>query len=1199
MINFTHLHVHTQYSILDGLSSISALFDKAKADKMTALAITDHGTMSGVKEFHNKAKENKLKPILGCEAYVATRNRKNTDTKEDRIRYHLTLLAKNKTGYHNLIKLISLAWIEGYYYKPRIDWELLEAYHQGLIASTACLAGEIPRAILNGRLEEAENIIIKYKNLFENDFYLELMRLKTNVPGADTDVFKDQCIINQHLISFSKKYNIKLIATNDVHFINAEDAETHDRLICLKTNALITDSDRIRYTKQEWFKTQAEMLEIFEDIPEALENTAEIVEKVEFYELDRAPVMPVFPIPENFGTEENYRSEYDEEKLKSEFDNNNYSRLGGYDKVLRIKLEADYLYHLVSEGAESRYGLPIKEDLKERIEFELDTIKKMGFPGYFLIVWDFLNTARKLSVAVGPGRGSAAGSVVAYCLKITDIDPLKYGLLFERFLNPDRISMPDIDIDFDNEGREKVLNYVENKYGHNHVANIITFGTMAARSAIRDVARVQNLSQEADRIAKLVPERPDITLKQAMEEVPELKELKNSARDDIISVLQYAEALEGCIRHTSVHACGIIISKEPLIEYLPVAVSKESHLLVTQFEDDHVEPVGMLKMDFLGLKTLSIIKDTLDNIKLSNGIDLDINSIPFDDKKTYELYSKGETTGLFQFESEGMKKYLKELKPTKLEDLIAMNALYRPGPMEYIPDFINRKHGKTKIVYELPVMKEVLEETYGITVYQEQVMQLSRIMANFTGGEADTLRWAMSKKKQYLMNQLKPKFIEGSKKLYNLDEEKAQKIWNDWIAFSKYAFNKSHATAYSFLSYQTGYLKAHFPEEFMAAVLSHHLNDIKKISFFMDECRRMGIPVLGPDINESHARFTVNKRKQIRFGLNAIKGIGENAVCNITEERDINGSYSSIFNFLERVNLQTVNKKSIEALAASGALDCFELKRHQYFSINGNDASFIEILIKYGNNVQKEKGLKQQTLFDTSATIPVIKPKISGSQEWSYIEQLNKEKELIGIYLSAHPLDIYDIELKFLKPSLISQFHEIKECKGKEITLCGIITNVKKKKKKNGKPYASVTIEDYSGFLQFQLFGKDFLDFNKYFVKNYAIYVKGKIQPKQYGNNPEELEFKIKHIDLLANLKDTLIHSIQIKIPVNFITDKIINEIHNLVENNKGKILLKIFIIDTTKNINLEMYSRTYRINLSEEIVKYLKQNQDIEYKIN
>ncbi|MCK4466258.1 MAG: DNA polymerase III subunit alpha, partial [Bacteroidales bacterium] len=1034
MKDFIHLHVHTQYSILDGASNISVLMNKVKEYEMKAVAITDHGNMFGVKAFHNIARRNGIKPIIGCEVYVAKNSRFDRTEKEDRSGDHLILLAKNKTGYQNLVKLVSYAWIEGHYYKPRIDKELLEKYHEGIIASSACLGGELPKAILNEGYERAEEIILQFRELFGEDYYLELLRHKTGNPEIDEDTYKRQEIVNEKLIHFSRKHNVKLIATNDVHFINEEDAEAHDRLICLNTGTDLNDPTRLRYTKQEFFKTKEEMNDLFADIPEALENTLEVAEKVENYKLNHEPIMPDFPIPSGFENED------------------------------------EYLRHLTYKGAKERYD-ELTDEIKERIDFELSVIKKMGYPGYFLIVQDFLKAAREMDVVVGPGRGSAAGSVVAFANRITDIDPLKYNLLFERFLNPDRISLPDIDIDFDEDGRDKVLNWVVEKYGINHVAHIITFGTMAAKMAIRDVGRVQKLPlAEADRLAKLVPERPGITLSQAYREVKELENAKSSANELISQTLKFAETLEGSVRHTGLHACGIIIGKKDLIEYLPLCISKESNLLVTQYDGNYVEDVGMLKMDFLGLKTLSIIKDAITNIKDSKGIEIDINNIPLDDKKTYELYSRGETTGLFQFESSGMKKYLRELKPNRFEDLIAMNALYRPGPMEYIPSFIKRKHGSEKILYDLPVMKEYLEDTYGITVYQEQVMQLSQAMAGFSRGQADSLRKAMGKKQKKVMDDLMGKFIEGCKK-NGYHENKIIKIWQDWQAFAQYAFNKSHSTCYAYVSYQTAYLKSHYPAEFMAAVLSRNISDIKKITILMAETRRMGIFVLGPDVNESFLKFMVNQDGNIRFGLGAIKGMGGNAAQTIINERKNNGNYKDCFDFVERINLYSVNKKNIEALATAGAFDCFpDVKRGQYFALDKKGSSFVENLVRYGNKVQNEKRTSQKSLFGESAGFEFIKPEIPKTEDWPKLKRLNKEKETIGIFLSAHPLDDYKFEIEHFCTATLSQFNDLESLKGKELTIAGIVTGVKTGTTKTGRPYGFLTLQDYSDSYRFALF---------------------------------------------------------------------------------------------------------------------------------
>ena len=901
---FTHLHVHTQYSILDGAAVIKSLIAKAKGDNMKAIAITDHGNMFGAKEFHNESKKQGLMPILGCEVYVARRSRLEKSDKLDGGGFHLVLLAKNKVGYKNLIKLVSYGWTEGFYYRPRVDKELLHKYHEGIIASSACLHGEIPWLLRHEGIDQAKKALCDYQEIFKDDFYLELQRHLSGDPQIDREVYENQVYVNTQLLKIASETGIKCIATNDVHFINEEDAPAHDRLLCISTGKDVDDPNRLRYTKQEWMKTQDEMRQLFADIPEVIANTNEVVAKVELYELNSEPIMPDFPIPDGFSDAQ------------------------------------EYLRFLTYEGAARRFP-EMDEMVRERIDFELETIHKMGFPGYFLIVWDVIRAAREMGVSVGPGRGSAAGSVVAFCLKITDIDPIKYDLLFERFLNPDRISMPDIDIDFDEDGRDNVLQYVVKKYGRERVAHVITFGTMAPKMAIRDVARVQKLElAEADRLAKLIPDTPGTSFKDAYEKVPALLAEKNSANKLIASTLKYAEVLEGSVRQTGVHACGIIIGKDNLEEYIPICRNKDAELNVTQFEGSHIESVGMLKMDFLGLKTLSIIKDTIDNVKISRNIDIDIDHLPLDDAKTYELYSRGETTGLFQFESEGMKKYLKTLKPNRFEDLIAMNALYRPGPMEYIPSYVNRKHGKEEIVYDIPEMEAYLKDTYGITVYQEQVMLLSQLLAGFTKGMADSLRKAMGKKIISMMNELHVKFEEGCIRNGH-DPKIVGKIWKDWESFAHYAFNKSHSTCYAYISYQTAYLKAHYPAEFMAAVLSRNLNDLKKIGFFMDECRRMGIKVLVPDINESFARFTVNPQGHIRFGLAAIKGVGESAVEHIIEIREKGGLFKDIYDVVERVNLSTVNKRCLEALAMAGGFDGFsDIQRHQYFETDDRGGEF-------------------------------------------------------------------------------------------------------------------------------------------------------------------------------------------------------------------------------------------------------------------
>lgn len=1160
MAGFAHLHVHTQYSILDGASSIPSLVDKAKELGMEALAITDHGNMFGVKEFHNAASKKGIKPIIGCEIYVAKRSLEDVSGKEDRSGDHLILLAKNLQGYKNLIKLVSTAWIKGFYYKPRIDKALLVKYHEGIIASSACLAGEIQDEILNGTMAGAEAALKNYLDIFGEDFYLEIQRHETYDPEADRSAFPLQQKVIEAFRKLSSKFNVKIIASNDIHFINAEDAEAHDRLICLNTAKDLDDPNRLRYSKQEYLKSEEEMRKIFSDIPEAVDNVAGLVEKIEKYKLDHDPIMPEFDLPEGF-------SDNDE-----------------------------YLRHLTYKGAEMRWGT-VTQEHRDRIDFELATIARMGFPGYFLIVQDFLRAAREMGVSVGPGRGSAAGSAVAYCLRITDIDPIKYGLLFERFLNVDRISMPDIDIDFDEDGREDVLKYVVNKYGHDKVAHIITFGSMAAKMAIRDVARVQKLPlPDADRLAKLVPERPGVTLSAAYAEVPELAKERNSENKLISQTLKYAEVLEGSVRQTGVHACGIIIGKDSLDNYIPLCTAKDTDLYATQYDGSHVESVGLLKMDFLGLKTLSIIKDAITNIKQSRGVDIDLDTIPLNDKKTFELFSKGETTAIFQFESAGMKRYLKELEPNRLEDLIAMNALYRPGPMEYIPLFIRRKKGIEKIEYPVPVMEKFLDDTYGITVYQEQVMLLSQELGGFTKGEADSLRKAMGKKKRSIMDEMKIKFIEGcAKKGY--EESIVNKIWSDWEAFAQYAFNKSHSTCYALIAYQTGYLKAHYPAEFMAAVLSRNISDIKKITIFMDETRRMGMDVLGPDVNESNVKFTVNRDGNIRFGLGAIKGVGESAVLQLIEERQ-SGLYKNIYDLVERVNLNSLNKKNLEAMAVAGAFDCFsEMSRAQYFSLDTRGSSFIESLIRYGNNARTIKSSNQQSLFGESGGFDLIKPEPAACPEWPKLEKLNREKEVIGIYLSSHPLDDFQLEIKNFATANLADLQNLKDYIDRDVTVAGMVTESRNGIGKNGKPYGSITLQDYTDSFRFMLFDKDFIDNSKFFTLGYYLLIKGRVQKRKYRE--DELEFKIKIITLLSSVKDELIKSVTLRISPENIDKEMISDLKGLVQQNKGDTELKFLFIDEEDRISLPMFSRTFRIRLNNEFVTWLEDHPFIEYKVN
>ncbi|MFA8434059.1 MAG: DNA polymerase III subunit alpha [Marinifilaceae bacterium] len=1174
MTSFAHLHVHSQYSILDGASSINGLIDKAKEDGMPAIALTDHGNMFGVKHFHDVATANGVKPILGIEAYVARRNRHEKSGREDRSGYHLIILAKNHTGYHNLMKLASIGYTEGYYYKPRIDRELLELYHEGLIISSACLGGEVPQKIMAGDISGAEDTIQWYKNLFGEDYYLEIMRHPTDDPQMNANIFDNQELCNKEIIELGKKHGVKVVATNDCHFLNAEDADAHDLLICLNTGKDLDDPNRMRYTKQEYVKSTKEMYELFSDVPEAVANTVEIADKVEEFKLNMEPFMPDFPLPEGFDDED------------------------------------EYLRHLTYEGAHERWGEELSEEVVERLDFELSTIKTMGFPGYFLIVWDFIKAARDMGVIVGPGRGSAAGSAVAYCVKITNIDPIKYDLLFERFLNPDRISMPDVDIDFDDDGRQQVLDWVTEKYGHDKVSHIITFGTMAAKLAIRDVARVLKLPlPDADRLAKLVPEGPKVSLKKAFAEEPELAKEKESVNPLISQTLKFAETLEGSVRQTGVHACGVIIGRDPLIDHIPVMANKDCHLLITQYDGRFVEPVGMLKMDFLGLKTLSIIKDTLANIKLSRGIDIVMDEIPLTDEKTFELFSKGETTGIFQFESPGMKKHLRALQPNRFEDLVAMNALYRPGPMEYIPSFVKRKHGQEEIAYDHPIMEHYLKDTYGITVYQEQVMLQSRALGGFTRGMSDSLRKAMGKKQIKMMDELKvkfidgchanPEFMEGVGNDKKVADKLIEKIWSDWEAFAKYAFNKSHSVCYAYIAYQTGYLKAHYPAEFMAAVLSRNLSDITKVTIFMDECKRMGMPVLGPDVNESYPRFTVNKEGAIRFGMAAVKGVGEAAVQDLIRERDENGHYKDVIDLVERVNLRTVNKRNLENLAMAGGFDSFNLKRSQYFQLLENETTVLETLMKYGNKVQAEKNNSQQTLFGDVEDYVVTPPKIPECAEWNKLERLNKEKGLIGIYLSAHPLDDYRLEIdSFCNATFAELSSSFQSFKDKDVNIAGMVTAIRRGTTRTGNPFAIVTLEDFTDSYEIPFFSKDYVEFANYFVEGMSVFIRGKVQSKSWSKDPTDLEFKVRSIELLSDVLEKLVNKITVEIPLMGLTEELVTEMAHYLGENQGNLQLNFVIRDDT-NLKLKMFSRSCRVNLSKELIDYFRNNEEINFKIN
>ena len=1262
---FIHLHVHTQYSLLDGQASIDALINKAYDDGMRAIAVTDHGNMFGIKEFFNKvnkkngkvqgtikdlqkelktlgakeertdeenarlaeipgllekAKGDLFKPIIGCECYCARNHRLQKTEKEDRSGWHLIVLAKNMTGYKNLIKIVSQSWTEGFYGRPRIDKELLEQHREGLIVCSACLGGEIPQKIMHGNIHAAEEAVLWFKQLFGEDYYLELQRHETHRADADQTVYKHQVEVNKVLIELAHKHGVKIIATNDVHFVNEEDADAHDRLICLSTGKDLNDPNRMRYTKQEWMKTTAEMNQIFGDIPDALRNTLEIADKVEFYSIDSGPIMPTFNIPEDFGTEEGYRQKLTEQDLFDEFtrdENGNVvlsqadaeakiKKLGGYDKLYRIKLEADYLAKLTHEGAKPRYGDPLSDEVKERLNFELHIMKTMGFPGYFLIVQDFIRAAREeLGVSVGPGRGSAAGSAVAYCLGITKIDPIKYDLLFERFLNPDRISLPDIDTDFDDDGRGEVLRWVTEKYGAERVAHIITYGTMATKSAIKDVARVEKVPlAESNRLAKLVPDKiPDMKkfkLKDAIEYVPELKEAANGTDPLVRDTLKYAQMLEGNVRNTGVHACGVIIGRYDISDVVPVSTAKDKdtgeEMLVTQYEGSVIEETGLIKMDFLGLKTLSIIKDAIENVRLTTGHDLDIDHISLEDPATYKLYCEGKTTGTFQFESAGMQKYLKELQPSKFEDLIAMNALYRPGPMDYIPSFIARKQGKEEIKYDIPVMERYLKDTYGITVYQEQVMLLSRLLANFTRGESDALRKAMGKKLIEKMNALKTKFLSGGK-ANGYEEATLNKIWADWEKFASYAFNKSHATCYSWVAYQTAYLKANYPSEYMAAVLSRSLSNIADITKFMDECKAMGIQVLGPDVNESILKFSVDKQKNIRFGMGAIKGVGESAVQNIIEERKKNGPYKDLFDFVERVNLSACNKKNIESLALAGAFDNFHVQRESFFVDNGKGETFLDVLVRYGNKYQTDKATAANSLFGDENFVAIAKPEIPHAERWSDLERLNKEKDLVGIYLSAHPLDEYRIILQYVCNTGMVELNDKETLVGREVLAGGIVTGFREGTTKTGNPFGILKVEDFTGSGEIALFGQDYIEYSKYGKPGMYLLISGKMEARKY--NDKIFDFRISFIKLLPNEKDKLIENIRITVPIHDLDEPMINELSTLIKNNPGKSLLYFRVVDGSNNIALNLFSQNVRLKITKELIDYLSESETIDFKIN
>lgn len=1152
MPDFTHLHVHTQYSILDGAAKITSLLDKTKSSGMDALAITDHGNMYGVMSFITEAKERNIKPIIGCEVYIARKGYSSKSTKEDRSGYHLILLAKNKIGYYNLSRLVSMGFRDGFYYTPRIDKEWLKQYSEGIIACSACLGGEISQAILKNNIQKAEDAILEYLSIFGSDFYLELQR----------HGLEEQETVNKSILELANKHNVKVIATNDVHYINKEDFEAHNILICLNTGREVDDTDGMVYSGNEYLKTPEEMEELFFDIPEALSNTRELVEKVEEYDLERNVMLPGFPLPPEFTCED------------------------------------EYLEFLTWKGAEKKYK-EVTEEVKERLRHELSTIKKMGFAGYFLIVQDFINEARKMGVLVGPGRGSAAGSAVAFCVGITNIDPIKYNLLFERFLNPHRVTLPDVDIDFDDEGREKVIEYVVQKYGPNRVAQIVTFGTMAARSAIKDVARVLKLPlSEAEKLTKLVPDNQGVSLQKAFKDVPELAEYKKNGDELVQKTLAFAEILEGSARQTGTHACGVIIGPEDLINHVPLSTSKDSLLLVTQYDGKNVEKVGLLKMDFLGLKTLSIIKDTIVNIFKRHGVKIDIDKIPWDDEKTFELYKRGDTVGTFQFESEGMRAYLKELKPTDIEDLIAMNALYRPGPMNYIPLFIDRKHGRQKVEYPHEMLEEILKPTHGIMVYQEQIMQAAQIMGGFTLENADLLRQAMSKKLPEEMLKHRELFIKGAIEK-GIEEKKAAEVFSIMEKFAEYGFNRSHSAAYSVVAYQTAYLKAHYPADFMAAVLTHNLNDIKKITFFIEATKQSDINVLGPDINESEMKFTVNKTGEIRFGLGAIKNVGEAAVQAIIEERKQNGAFTSIFDMVKRANLRSINKRCFESLAIAGAFDSYsDTHRAQYFfKSDSEDSTFLEKVIKHGSTYQERISATQQSLFGGTNEVKIPEPVMPVCRPWSKLDQLKNEKEVIGFYISGHPLDDFKVEIEnFTNLTLENLNHDLKRYKNKTIRFAGIVTQINQRITKTNKPFGALTLEDYSGTMSLMLFSENYLRFKHLLEEGNFLYIRGNVQPKY--KQEDQLEIKVNDIMLLADVLEKQVSKISIQVDLKDLDEKFIHQLKEMIVTSKGGCKVIFIVKDNVTKAEVQMHSNKYRIECS-SFLKKLSSLKNIGYRIN
>jgi len=1237
-MSFVHLHVHTQYSILDGQSSIENLFNRAEELGMPGLAITDHGNMYGVKEFFKfAAKHPSVKPIIGCEIYVS----KGDHKVKEKGYYHLILLAKNYNGYKNLMKIVSTGHIEGMYYKPRVSHEVIEKYHEDIICSSACMAGEIPRMILDGNIAGAEKAIEWHKRVFKDDYYLEVMLHKTEVPGLSLEVYEKEKEYDEVIFDLAEKHGVKVIATNDVHFVRKEDGQAHDRLICLTTNAYIDDIDRLRYTQQEYLKTEEEMAALFPDHPEVITNTLEICDKVENYTIDRGHVLPKFEIDKDFLDDiDTYL-----EKYKGVIDAGRNDEKGN-DRGEEFRHSVAFLCHLCYKGAQERYGDVLDDVTADRLDFELKTISRMGFPDYFLIVQDYIAAARAQGISVGPGRGSAAGSAVAYCLGITNLDPIKYDLLFERFLNPERVSMPDIDVDFDDDGRYRVIQYVQDRYGVDHVSHVITFGTMAAKGAIKDVARISRLPlDESNRLTKMIPDKPitvtetsevelkdgeepdegdkvvekdgkrfkivkkDVekkaTLKNCVKYIPELKNELENGSELVREVLKYALQLEGCIRQIGIHACAMIIGRGNLTDYIPITLGEDKatgqKVWVSQYEGSFIEDVGMLKMDFLGLRTLSIIKICLAEVKKRFGIDIDIEKIPIDDPKAYEIYSNGDTKSVFQFESPGMMEWLQKLHPERFEDLIAMNALYRPGPMDYIPSFVARKRGEEPITYDLPAMEEFLKETYGVTVYQEQVMLISQKVAGFSKGKADKLRKAMGKKKIDILQSLYGEFIEGGKKNGH-PEEVLKKIWKDWEKFASYAFNKSHATCYAWVSYQTGWLKAHYPSEFQAANLSMNKNNMTEIQAIMADCKKHHIRVLNPDVNESESNFTVNKNGDIRFGMGGMKGFGANIVDAIVQERTEHGLFEDIYDFCVRMS-GVVNRKSMEALVNSGAFDSFGISRSQYFLAGKNGLQYLDDLMSYGQVTRQNAEDDAASLFGDAEELKIEKPEPPAlTIEPDILEVLQREKDVVGMYLSDHPLKKYEFELENFTNCKMAELGDmIADCdknrQTAQVALAGLVTSVETKISRNGKPFAKVNVEDFSGIYEFAFFGKDYENFMNYLHEHTAIYIEGEICEK-YFLKPEEIAagkkapytFKAKKISLLGNVAEDRLAGFAIEMLANDITPELRHRLVHLVKESKGNIPLSMIVFDPVTNYIVEFISRKYQITVSADFILQLNE---------